>query len=431
MFLEDVSFLTKGSHAVVNTSCDFCGKEKKIPYKDAYYTCSKNGGKLICLKCSRNIKYSGRNNPNCKYNLDDNFFSKIDTEEKAYLLGWIASDGHIRKAGFCISIRKKDINILSSLRDIISKDLVIKQRIGYKNKNYKSIDEITDVTLTVNSKQISKDLCGLLKINPGKKSAIVQFPEIDKELEKHFIRGYFDGDGSICNPRKSSRQPRCKISSNSLQMLKSIQEKCIGKANIYRNNEIEWNGNNCIDFLSYIYDDSKIKLERKYDLYLLWNSWIPSIGGVKRKDDVNTCELQWSKCKKNAISLTKNRGSDSGYDISIIDIVKKTEHYTLYGTGIKVKPEYGWWLQLTPRSSIIKSGHMMVNSVGVIDRTFVGEILICLTKIDNNVPDLELPYKIAQLIPIPIINFQIIEVDSFEDTNRSEKGFGSSDIKKV
>lgn len=54
-------------------------------------------------------------------------FKKIDSPEKAYLLGWIASDGSIRYFGFIIKFHKKDLKILEKLRDIICKDLPINE----------------------------------------------------------------------------------------------------------------------------------------------------------------------------------------------------------------------------------------------------------------------------------------------------------------
>ena len=86
------------SHSIVEVECDFkvnkkCKNIYKTSYKSYFKNISRNNGKLICLFCSRDMKFSGRNNPNCKYkNIDDNYFQQIN-KEKAYLLGWIASDG--------------------------------------------------------------------------------------------------------------------------------------------------------------------------------------------------------------------------------------------------------------------------------------------------------------------------------------------------
>ena len=61
-----------------------------------------------------------------KYNTDRTFFNKIDTHDKAYLLGWIASDGHISKYEFSIKLSYKDKFMVEKLRDIINKNIPIK-----------------------------------------------------------------------------------------------------------------------------------------------------------------------------------------------------------------------------------------------------------------------------------------------------------------
>jgi len=92
---------SSGSHKKVEVTCDFqasckCKKKWSVEYRLAHRTMNNNGGKIICLFCSRSIKNSGRNNPNCIYSMiDDNMFESVLSEEKAYLLGWIASDGTI------------------------------------------------------------------------------------------------------------------------------------------------------------------------------------------------------------------------------------------------------------------------------------------------------------------------------------------------
>ncbi len=77
-----------------------------------YEITRQRNGKDICLFCSRKLKFSGRGNPNCQYTeLDDNFFNAIDTEGKAYLLGWIVSDGWINPGQIGIGVHKKDQEI--------------------------------------------------------------------------------------------------------------------------------------------------------------------------------------------------------------------------------------------------------------------------------------------------------------------------------
>jgi len=106
--------------------------------------------------------------------------------------------------------------------------------------------------------------------------------------------------------------------------------------------------------------------------------------------------------------------------------LKRVGPTILYGTGISAEPPQGYYLDVVPRSSIIKLGYTISNSVGIIDRAYRGEIMVPLVKLDPSVPDLALPARVAQLIPRPIVHFPLIEVESLSHTHRGAGGFGSS-----
>ena len=130
---------------------------------------------------------------------DFDFFEKIDTEEKAYWLGFMYADGYIvnykskgygeRSCGITLSI--KDENHLKKFKTSIKATNPLNY---YKKKNTNS--EL--VRLLLKSEKTVLDL-----INKGcvpQKTKILKFPSnetIPKNLLRHFIRGYFDGDGSI------------------------------------------------------------------------------------------------------------------------------------------------------------------------------------------------------------------------------------------
>jgi dUTP pyrophosphatase len=97
-----------------------------------------------------------------------------------------------------------------------------------------------------------------------------------------------------------------------------------------------------------------------------------------------------------------------------------------FRTGLKIQPAFGWYFDLLPRSSMCKSGYMLANSVGVIDRAYTGEILVALFKSDPNAPELALPARIVQIVPRQIIAAELVEVESFDETARGAGGFGST-----
>lgn len=128
-----------------------------------------------------------------------------------------------------------------------------------------------------------------------------------------------------------------------------------------------------------------------------------------------------------AIPPCRARYSDSGYDLSLVTVNKQFGTTTLYGTGISVQPPAGFYFDLVPRSSIIKTGYMLANSVGIIDQSYTGEILVPLIKIDPNAPDIELPCKIVQLIPRRWYGLTPIQDTQTHETMRGSGGFGSTD----
>lgn len=412
----------------VQVTCEYevspkCVKTHTISKRAEQQNRKRNSGSYICFYCSRTLTHSGRNNPNCIYNFDDRFFENIDSPEKAYILGIIASDGYVNKSSIRISLMKYDYQILVKVLNVICPE-----------KTTKLIED--QVYISFDSKQMSKDICRHLSISPGKKSDCVNFPSnsISDELMVHFIRGFFDGDGWVSNIRKNKKSyPTCGIGGNSKNMIFSIYEfmnisgtrSQDGSGSFY----IEYSNNNALDFMGKIYEDlsSGLFLRRKLELFEDWCAWVPSLSGSGMWG--NNPYFKWSKTRKDAVSPQKSRISDSGFDITLLEKIKTFGEVGFYTTGIKIQPSFGWYFDLVPRSSIVKSGYMLANGVGVIDRTYIGPILVPLIKVDKSQKDIELPCKLVQLIPRPIIHIEPVYVDNecdLDSTQRGEGGFGST-----
>lgn len=141
-------------------------------------------------------------------------------------------------------------------------------------------------------------------------------------------------------------------------------------------------------------------------------------------------EFKVHKCKMNAVVPSKAHQSDTGLDLTVIDVVKRIDDKTvLYGTGITVVPPFGYYFDVVPRSSISKTGYTLANNVGIIDQAYRGEIMVALTKVNGDAKDIELPCRIAQLIPREYHHFVPRVVDAVSDTARGSGGFGSSSEK--
>jgi deoxyuridine 5'-triphosphate nucleotidohydrolase len=130
----------------------------------------------------------------------------------------------------------------------------------------------------------------------------------------------------------------------------------------------------------------------------------------------------------NAIIPSKTRMSDAGYDLTIISIYKSFSSKTkLYDTGIKLDIPNGYYVEIVPRSSISKSGYILSNNIGIIDQGYKGNLYVALTKIDDDMPDLTLPFKCCQLLIKKQIYANFIETNKLlEDSNRNIGGFGST-----
>lgn len=129
---------------------------------------------------------------------------------------------------------------------------------------------------------------------------------------------------------------------------------------------------------------------------------------------------------RKAVFPTKGTPYSIGYDLTAISEYKKiSDKTTLYDTGIKVKPPDGYYCEIVPRSSLSKTGYMLSNSVGIIDPDYSSSLLIALTKIDDSMPDLQVPFTRCQLILRKAEYYNLNEVDQITFTGRG--CFGSTD----
>ena len=138
-----------------------------------------------------------------KYFFDFDFFEKIDTELKAYWLGFMYADGCIlpqdpRGYGeqeFKIQIAKTDLELLEKFKEDIKSTYPIREDTSKNNRNE---NWQVQVIQSLRSQKTVEDLKRLGCVE--NKSLILTFPteeQVPKEFVYDFIRGYFDGDGSV------------------------------------------------------------------------------------------------------------------------------------------------------------------------------------------------------------------------------------------
>lgn len=128
------------------------------------------------------------------------FFEKIETELQAYLLGFYAADGNIneKRKTLRIHLQKRDSELVYLYKDIISPDArvftVEEHQTTGRNGMLITAHESFGVDIT--SAKLCNDLVKL-GIGYNKSYDDLHIPYIPSELIRHFIRGYFDGDGSF------------------------------------------------------------------------------------------------------------------------------------------------------------------------------------------------------------------------------------------
>lgn len=221
-----------------------------------------------------------------KYQYDEAFFEKIDTEEKAYVLGWWYSDGSVyagngkkKDNAASLSITEKDEYILKKIRDLIAKDAPIRWK-DRRNVKWQNV-----VTLSITNKKIVNDLIKL-RCTPNK-TATLELPTPDivpKHLMPHFLRGHFDGDGCMYfHIRKDTKRPhpRCLAqftssiafcSALSSYLLSLGIKNCLKKPDKHhpRNTNVVVGGRRqLIKLVDYLYGDMRtdLFLARKRNVY--------------------------------------------------------------------------------------------------------------------------------------------------------------------
>ena len=206
----------------------------------------------------------------CKYDFNENYFENIDTEDKAYFLGFIVADGCLRDEGSTrymkLKLKIDDYKILEKMIEYTSYSGNV-----YYHKNGKFCE------LTLSGEKIVNDLKNLGIIQ--NKTMVVKYPKISSNLERHFMRGFFDGDGciSIHKKREGSRDTSDRGQANICSGSREFIEKYVDRLNIIAGitknkirtpkgtyNVIDWGSFLDIErFYNLFYKDATVYLERK------------------------------------------------------------------------------------------------------------------------------------------------------------------------
>jgi len=228
-----------------------------------------------CLRILKNngIERRGASESKQLYSINEDFFSKIDTEEKAYVLGVIHSDGYVRNTRkdhlLRIVLQSGDENLLHKIRTVLGSNRPLYEH----SKKTKTKGVRYYKSLSINNIKIVKDLCDLGYQSP--KTLTIRFPNfLEDSLVRHFVRGVVDGDGCLFYSPGSS--PSVCITGNHLfindleeiflrfcGVYSGIIQQSISSSRICCNSYLD-----TLILLDWLYQDSIIYLDRKYYKYL-------------------------------------------------------------------------------------------------------------------------------------------------------------------
>jgi dUTP pyrophosphatase len=142
-------------------------------------------------------------------------------------------------------------------------------------------------------------------------------------------------------------------------------------------------------------------------------------------------ELRFIKLSEKATLPTRAHDNDAGLDLYAAESARIVPGARVsVGTGLAVAVPEGLAGLVLPRSGLaLKHGVTLVNSPGLIDAGYRGEVRIVLLNTDQTIDFHCTPGdRIAQLLLVPIATASPIQADALDESTRGSGGFGSSGI---
>jgi len=140
-------------------------------------------------------------------------------------------------------------------------------------------------------------------------------------------------------------------------------------------------------------------------------------------------ELPIRRLRPDAVLPQRAYGGDAGLDLAACERFElgPGERATV-GTGLAVAIPDGYAGFVQPRSGIaMRNGITIVNSPGLVDSGYRGELQVVLLNTDARESFVVEPgMRIAQLVVVPIPEVELVELDELPESERGVRGFGSS-----
>jgi hypothetical protein len=237
------------------------------------------------------------------YKFNQNYFDNIDTENKAYWLGFLWCDGYIAKRervdkygirieyNIKLSLQENDKEHLIKFVSDIEGNYPVHRYAMPKNNVFSNGKELFESRVFITNLHMGKTLQEKYGIIPNRSdcSKILNF--LPEELYKHFIRGILDGDGTISfyvnTDKQGGKTNKANLSFTTYESILEFIERYFYKIGLteteyykkYKRHKEEGKDGYCrtlsysgipqvTKLVNYLYEDANIYLDRKFEKYL-------------------------------------------------------------------------------------------------------------------------------------------------------------------
>lgn len=225
-----------------------------------------------------------------KYEINEFFFDKIDTQEKAYIMGLLYADGYndTSRNSVNLGLKESDKHILEEINKMIQPSKPL-QFVKINKQNCEN-----QCRLVIANKHISQKIAehGCMKA----KTFLIEFPKwLNKDLTSHFVRGYLDGDGWVGKRaisfvgteeflNKLTEIFKTELNLNTHKRKRHKDRK----HNIYM---LEIHGRKkCATLIDWLYNDAKIFLQRKFNAAINLKNYY--LNNMHNKNTASSAEIK-------------------------------------------------------------------------------------------------------------------------------------------
>lgn len=205
------------------------------------------------------------------YKFNESYFSEIDTQDKAYLLGFIWADGGVDDKHYkmTLNLRYDDVEVIHFLQSQVGSS----HKLGSVVYSKPTHHDNTYICLC--SMKMHSDL---VKLGVKSRKSYLQTtpPSVNNEFKRHFIRGLFDGDGTLNISKKRQSNVGVKIVNTTTTcawLLDTISEELGVGGGIYKITDTTYRYDlggrrQVCKFANWIYTDASFFLSRKYNKFI-------------------------------------------------------------------------------------------------------------------------------------------------------------------